>query len=282
MNKARVLFTGGTGFIGRNVLPILKKSFIVYAPNRQELNLFDEKSIRLYILNNNIDFIVHCANPNPSKNTLDKNDQMLRSSLQMFMAMYSCKDIVKKIVYLGSGAVYDKTKDISSVIEEEAFRSIPSDDYGFAKYIMNQLTIDNIYNLCVFGCYGPYDADSKFITHCIKCCLRNEPITIRQNCFFDYLHVYDLGKIIVWALDNELEFNMFNACSGQRISLFDIAQLVKNKMNSSSEIIVLNEGWNKEYTGSNARLRKYYCDRFVSLEEGILMQIEFEQKIFIV
>ena len=39
--KKRVLFTGGTGFIGRNLLPLLRERYKVEAHTRQELDLKD-------------------------------------------------------------------------------------------------------------------------------------------------------------------------------------------------------------------------------------------------
>ena len=276
MKKKNILFTGGTGFIGKNVLPILRENYNVFAPKRNELNLFSSNEVKKYVMENNINYIIHSANPNPSKNIYDSNEQMLRDSLQLFLSIYSCREIVKKIIYLGSGAIYDKTKDIIQVEEESAFDFIPKDDYGFAKYVMNYLTFGNVYNLCVFGCYGPYDAESKFITHCINCCINKMPITIHQNCIFDYLHVFDLGKIMNWMLANETKYNTYNACSGQRISLLDIAKEVKKQMSSNSEIVVLSDGWNYEYTGSNKRLIGEYNDTFIDIKKGISLQIEWE------
>ena len=276
--KKNILFTGGTGFIGNNVIPRLSKSHIVFAPSRSELDLTDSGAISDYIMNNNIDIIIHCANPNPAKNSLDKTEEMIRKSLELFLSIYKCKDLVEKIIYVGSGAVYDKTKDIVLVSEEEAFGSFPIDDYGFAKYVINNMTHGNIYNLCVFGCYGPGDADYKFITHCIHCCINKKPITIRQNCFFDYMQVSDLAEIMIWMIESMPRYNMYNACTGTRISLLEIAQIVKQKMDSDSDIIVLNEGLNYEYTGSNKRLKEEYTKEFMDIYKGIDIQIEWELK----
>ena len=274
----RILFTGGTGFIGKNVLPLLRSSFVVYAPKRSELDLTSFEDVASFVTKNRIDVILHCANPNPSKNKLDQSDRMLLDSIELFLTIYRCRNLVEKIIYLGSGAVYDKSKDIISAREETSFDSFPKDDYGFAKFIANELTAGNIYNLCVFGCYGPGDAESKFITHCIRCCLRGEPITIRQNCVFDYLHVSDLGKIMSWVISNVPRYNMYNACSGEKHPLLEIAEIVKRKMNSPHDIVILSDGWNREYTGSNDRLREEYHEAFLSLEEGIDIQIEWEKE----
>ena len=271
MNK-RVLFTGGTGFIGKNVIPQLQEHFEVFAPSRFELDLFDGLAIANFIVNNHIDIVVHSANPNPSRNEFDCPSKMIRDSLQMFLNIYNCRQLLQRVVFLGSGAVYDKSKDIISVKEIDCFGTLPPDDYGFAKYIMNYMVADN-------G-YGPGDDESKFITHCIRCCLKNEPITIRQNCIFDYIHVTDLGKILIWIMKNQPRYNMYNACSGVKISLLEIANIVKQKMNSPQEIVFLKDGWNNEYTGSNDRLTSEYFEGFLSINKGIDIQIEWETKHF--
>jgi len=274
MKKA--LLTGSSGFIGSNIKNILEKEFILFSPLRNELNLKDFKSVRRYICDNGIDIIFHCANPNPVKNPIDKSDAMTEDSIRIFLNFYECRDMYEKMIYLGSGAEYDKTMDITDISEEECFRSIPKDSYGFAKYVINQMAhkTPNICNLCIFGCYGPGDHDSKFITHCINCCKNNQPITIRQDCRFDYIHVWDLGNIMAWMGKNKCEHFMYNVTS-EHIYLSEIAAIVKEKMNSDQPVTILNDGLNFEYTGSNKRLLKEIGEyNFISIEEGIEKQIQ--------
>ena len=278
----RVLLTGGTGFIGRNIKPILEKEIILFSPNRIELNLKDEQSVREYINTNKIDVVIHSANPNPVKNSVDNINSFLEDSLRCFMNLYSARDLYEKMFFLGSGAEYNKQLDIRSISERDCFRSIPNDSYGFAKYIMNTICHydEKLVNLRIFACYGPTDHESKFITHCIRSCMNNQNITIRQNCYFDYMHVYDLGKILVHLIKKYPCGNDYNVCSGTRISLYEIAQIVKEKMQSNCEIELLSDGMNKEYTGSNAKLiQELGSYEFIPLEMGIEMQIKNEREV---
>ena len=182
--KKRVLLTGGSGFIGRNISPYLKEICELYAPRRTELNLLDENAVREYILNNKIEIVIHSANPNPVKNNLDKQETMFEDSIRVFMNLFRAQDCYERMYTLGSGAEYDKSKEIQLISEEDEERSIPYDSYGLAKFTINQLikSSDKQCNLKIFACYGPTDHSSKFITHCINCCLENKDITIRQNC----------------------------------------------------------------------------------------------------
>lgn len=277
----RVLFTGGTGFIGKNILPSLRKEHVIFAPSRTEMNLYDIKSVDDYITQNNIEIVVHSANPNPVKNVLDSNVNMLKGSLQIFMNFYLLRNRVEKILYIGSGAEYDKRYDIQFVKEENIGKHIPIDEYGFAKFIMNELaqTSENIYNLRLFACYGPYDFHTKFITHAIRCCLRNENITIRQDCMFDYLHVDDLGKIVNFFIKNKPLFHDYNICSGTSIKLSQLAEEVRLQMQSDKDIVIEQSGLNKEYTADNTRmLQEYSKIKFINIKDGINKQIMWERE----
>jgi GDP-L-fucose synthase len=275
----KVLLTGKTGFIGRNILPFLREQYSIDAPSRQELRLLDTDAVARYLEKGKYDIIINLANPNPIKSpSYDSASLMLQDSLTMFVNFCKISDYYGKMIYAGSGAEFDKTRDICSITEEEFGTLIPKDEYGFAKYIMNELALksDNIYNLRMFAVYGSYDHESKFIAHAIKCCLENKPVTIRQDCWFDYLHVYDVMKYINFIIENEPNHHDYNCCSGNRYKLSDIANEVCKQMNSTNGIELLTPGWNKEYTGSCERFtNENNCDlSFISLQKGIEMQIK--------
>ena len=277
----RVLITGATGFVGRNTKEILKKNCKLYTPNRSELNLLCEKAVNEYIIDNKIDIILNLANPNPVKNSLDKQDRMFEDSLRIFLNLFRAQNDYQMMYTLGSGAEYDKSLDAVQVTEAEETRSLPYDSYGLAKYTINQLISgsNKQCNLRVFGCYGPTDHESKFITHAIRCCLENRDITIRQDCYFDYMHVFDLGNIMSYFIDHMPRYRSYNVCTGTRVLLSEIAGVVKKEMNSESNIVILKDGLNKEYTASNGRLLDEIGEyHFISLTEGIRMQIQYERE----
>lgn len=277
----RVLLTGGTGFIGRNIQPYLNNVCELFAPRRTELNLYNEDDVRDYIQKNKIDIVIHSANPNPVKNTLDKQETMFEDSIRIFMNLYRAQDLYEMMYTLGSGAEYDKSKDIVLVTEEEETRSVPYDSYGLAKYTMNQIISksDKQCNLRIFACYGPTDHESKYITHVIRCCLKNEDITIRQNCYFDYMQVMDLARILEYFIYHLPMYRSYNVCTGVRKSLYEIAETIRLQMKTNNSIKVMKDGLNKEYTGSNERLiRELGSYEFITLEEGIRIQIESEKE----
>lgn len=278
----RILLTGGSGFIGRNIIPILREKYNVDAPTRDELDLRNSRAVSEYIIAGNYDVIIQGANPNPVKNsTCDKADTMLEDSIRIFMNFYRMREYCSKLFYFGSGAEFDKSGEICLFTEDMIGKSIPCDSYGLAKYTFNELarTSNNVYNLRIFGCYGPYDHESKFITHAIRCCLNQQDITIKQNCRFDYMQIFDLAKVIDYMIDSSLEYHDYNICTAKPISLYDIARIVREQMGMNNEIVLLKDGYNREYTGNNNRFLKTVSGEFefTDIQKGIEIQIAHER-----
>lgn len=275
-----ILITGSTGFIGRNVNNYLKnKNYNIFKPNRLELNLFDQNEVFKYLKDYNINIVLHFANPY-YKNENGKFDEiLLEQSLRMFNSFYVNSSMVEKVIYSGSGAEFDKSRDIINVSENDFLKNIPLDSYGFSKMIMNQfaLSSNNIYNFRIFGCFGPTDAPNKFITHCIRSIILNKPITVRKDCKFDYIYVEDYAKYIEWGLEHDLKFHDYNVASGTSYYLTEIASFVKNIMNSDLPIVVLSDDLNKDYTSDSSRIQieSGMLPEF-SLVNGIRKQVEWE------
>lgn len=275
------LLTGQTGFVGKNVRDILNESFHLLAPGRSELDLRDAVSVENYFDTHQVDVVFHCANPNPVKNQLDTNEHFMEDCMRIFLNLYRCRHKYGKMIYLGSGAEYDKSMEVVNIREEDCFRSPPKDPYGLSKYAMNMMAdqSDNVYNLCLFACFGPWDHASKFITHCIRCCLRGEEITIRQDCRFDYIHVYDLGKMMVWLGENQPKHHMYNVSGCQHMLLSEIAEEVRRQMGAPHPVRVLNPGLNREYTANGERFWKESgLGSPISMKDGIAMQIKWESE----
>lgn len=276
----KILLTGHTGFVGRSILPYLQERYDVLYPTRHELNLLKPDDVEQYVQDHSVDVIFHSANPNPVKNQLDQYDRFFIDSLRVFTNIFRCKDFCEKIVYLGSGAEFDKRQDIKEITEDDFGRSIPEDEYGFSKYIMNEMAAgsSNVYNMRLFACFGSTDHESKFIAHAIHCCMKDEPITIRQDCWFDYLHIDDFAVMSGWFIDNIPKYHDYNISSGNRVTLSQIAEYIKTRFQSSQQVVILNEGMNKEYTADNKRLLTEMHFQPMSVFSGIDRQIEWQRR----
>ena len=273
--------TGSTGFVGHNVLPILQQNrdYNIITPKRNELNLKDENEVKQYLKREQFDVVIHFANPTPGKNQLDSFDTLMEDSMRIFMNFYNNRNLFGKMIYTGSGAEFDKSKDIDLVSEEECYRSVPYDTYGLTKQIMNRLAeaSENVYNFRIFGCYGPGDHESKFITHCIRSLILDVPITIRKDCQFDYMHVFDFAKFINWGIGAELKYHNYNVSTGQPILLSEIARIVVRQMGKKISIDILSNEMNHKYTADNTRIMtESEITLEYPIEKGIAAQIKWE------
>ncbi|OGK26092.1 sugar epimerase [Candidatus Roizmanbacteria bacterium RIFCSPLOWO2_01_FULL_37_12] len=254
----KIFITGSSGFIGRNLKEYLQKKFTVFAPSHKQLNLLDADKVRIYILKNKINVILHCALIGGGKEDLEIKD-IVYSNLRIFFNITRNSKLVDKIIHFGSGLEYDKNRPLKSVKEEDFDKKIPMDEYGFYKYVCAKYSENsqNIYDLVIFGIYGKYeDYLYRFISNSIIKNLLKMPIVINQNVVFDYLYINDLVKIVGYFISHKPKYKIFNLTSGKKIDLLSIAKLINSVGEFKSEIKILNKGLNNEYTASNNRLLK--------------------------
>lgn len=258
----KILMTGGSGFVGRNVKEyLLRRGYDIYAPASRELNCIEEEQVAECLRKTRYDvvlnFAVYVNGTDPSKD----GSRILDYNLRIFLNFYRHSDLYGRMIYAGSGAEYDKRFPIMSVTEEDISRHlIPTDQYGLMKYTANQMIerSDNIYNLRLFGIFGKYEYwKTKYISN--LCCksLKGLPLSLRKNCYFDYLWIDDFCRLLEMFLQLERpKYHVYNAVSGQRVSLYELAQLVNEVADEQRDIIVCSEGWANEYTANNDRIRR--------------------------
>lgn len=271
-NPKKFFLTGGGGFIGKNIIEQIGGKYEILAPSHQELDLLDGLAVQKFLSDNPVDVIIHAANVGGTRKDAGLKN-VAETNLKMFLNLTWQLKPSQKMIFLGSGAEYDKRQDLKLVKEEDFGKSIPADEYGFAKYSCSKYIEgeENIINLRCFGIYGKYeDQTQRFISNAILDVLAQRPITINQNAWFDYLYVDDLVKIIDYFITHEGKYKFYNAANGQRVDLLTLAKIVEKVSGSKQGIVVSRDGLNKEYTADNSRLMAEIPDlRLTSLEDGI-------------
>ena len=260
MEKQKILITGASGFVGRNVYEFFKKKYYnydIFAPTSKELNCYDEQNVITYLQQHRFDIIFHFAVYGDGIDKTKDGSKSLEYNLRMYYNFSKNKHLYRKMFYTGSGAEYDKRYPICSVVEEEIGRTLPIDQYGLMKYIIgNDIEHqENIYNLRLFGIFGKYEYwQSKFISNI--CCkqIKGLPLTIRQNVYFDYLWIEDFCHILEVIMNRNLKYKTYNICSGDKNDLLSLCEVVKKIDGNSNSVFVGKEGLANEYTASNARL----------------------------
>ena len=254
-----IFITGSNGFVGTHLKEYLSNLYLEYSlfsPSSSELDLANEIAVDDYILLNKIDVIIHLANRGGDRTTVNMKN-VTEYNLRIFFNIAKHEKNVKKIISFGSGAEYGKHKPIIDAKEEDYLKSQPLDEYGFYKSITSKYIekSQKIVQLRIFGAYGEYENYRfKFITNAIVKNLLQLPIVINKNVFFDYIYIDDLVKMIDWAIHNETKEKIYNVTTGTKIDLISLANLVNETSDFKSEIRVLNDGLNNEYTSNNEKI----------------------------
>jgi nucleoside-diphosphate-sugar epimerase len=245
MKPAKILITGGNGFLGSNLVnKISKKNYILHLLVREKSDLSRlkiNKKIKLFFLQKNnlesffkknrYDLIIHCATnygieEDNSSNTIYPN-LLLPLQLLDLAKKYSIKSFINTDTILN--------KNISSyTLSKNQFVDWLK---LFSKFL-------NCYNVKLEHFYGPKDNNNKFVINNIRRLLRYEDKIEFTKGFQkrDFIYISDvvsaLEKIILFALKKNqinskyFNFKTFEVGTGRQISIksivFSIAKLIGN------------------------------------------------------
>lgn len=253
-----IFVTGGSGFIGKNLIEFFGSKYTVIAPSHKELELLDERAVKDYLQAHKPDVIIHSAVRPGHRNAKDPSNQ-LYNNLRMFFNIIRNGKCFGKMIFLSSGAVYDASKPLIKVNEDFFDTSIPSDEHGFSKYVIAKHIekLNNIVELRLFGIFGKYeDYSIRFISNAICKSIFALPITIKQDRRLDYIYIDDLMPVLDYFIKNNGAFKTYNVTPDESIELSELAGKVKKACNNDLALIIKEKSMGVEYSGDNSRLRK--------------------------
>lgn len=267
----RILLTGSGGFIGKNLKSYLKDKYELLTPRSYELDLINTDAVAKYFKENDIDFVIHCGSVGGARGVQDR-DTTIEDNLAMVDNILANKKTATRVILFGSGAMYDKSKNLHKVKESQIGEIIPNDLYGKSKLLIAEKIKNrkDVLMLNIFACYGYGEKESRFPSYAIYKAIQGEDILINQNVNFDYLFVEDMAKIVEHFIITEPKNNIINITPSKSSSLKEIAEIVQSYSQKNINIKILNEGMNFEYTGDNTLLLNNFENlKFTSLEVGL-------------
>ena len=250
-----ILVTGAGGFLGKSLSEYFnQRGYRVYACTRKELDVSNSEQVYQWFRENPVDVVLHTAVKGGRRNHKDSPEDFI-ANLKMFNNLLENKDHYSILINFGSGAEFDRKKNIDRCAESEIFTSDPSDYYGRSKNLITRTIVrtdENLYNFRLFGCFGANEAEDrliKVIKHGIE---NNTEVSIDSKKEMDFFYDQDVCKAIEFYITNFNKKNLpkdINLVYEQKFNLRKISDIVENEMNSSNPNLILRNEEVKNYTG---------------------------------
>ena len=239
-DQYKILITGSSGFIGKNLIDKLKNYQILYdSKNKKHFNLYLTSLIKKQT---KVDVVIHTAGKTPYSNFLTYKDFFENNLFSTLHVLDFCvKNKVKKLIFLSSYVYGISTK--KKVNENHKIK--PNTPYSMSKYLSEQLCEFyhrfyglNIIILRPFNIYGKYQKKGFFISNVINSLNTDKPILVKnRKSKRDFLYVDDLTKLILKLIKLDFDFDIFNVGSGRSYSFEEIIKMIEKISRKSINVI---------------------------------------------
>lgn len=260
----KILVTGGAGFIGSAIVPVLKKEghevyvldnlsfgnrdFIDVPEDHFSLaDIRDYKTVAKVLALINPDVVVHLAAihfiPYCNQHPFEAADTNIRGTMNV---LDSCKLLpqLKKVFFASTAAVYP----IFDEPLNETHELLPLDIYGLSKLTGEYLCKKFFHEtgmptvICrFFNAFGPNETNPHLIPE-IERQLKSGCRTIKLGNLTpkrDYIHTYDMASAISRLLKlNDPGYNIFNLGRGIEYSVIEIVEAFERYLNQKINIEV--------------------------------------------
>lgn len=294
----KVLLTGATGFIGRNVVnELLSRGYIVFAPSNScslpetegliqiKLDLFDSNNLENFLEENKFEALIHLAWYTGAKcHSTDINLDWTALSINLLKSFKKYGG--KKVLMAGSVSEYDFSygylkEDLTPLKNLSLYGKCKASLYEIASTYSKQTDLDFKWAR-IFNLYGPSEKKSRLMPAVICSMLNNEDVQV-STCTKtqDYLHVYDTSSAIVELFESNVQ-GAVNISSGTPLKLKVAVEKIAELMEFKGKILYGAIPTNFEdnfIVGCNERLTNEvgWTQKF-DLENGLKQTIEWWRK----
>lgn len=225
----KILVTGSSGFIGKEIVKRLDKSKVITDSNNSErIDLQNREQVMKL---DSAEMVIHLGGKTPQKELKWSGyfDNNVIGTLNVLE--YCIQKKVKKMIYVSS-YVYGNPK-YCPVDENHPIN--PHNAYTESKYLGERLcefycnrSDLNLIILRPFNIFGESMREGFLISNLINSVKTGKKLTIvNKNSKRDFLYVDDFVDLIVKLIDYDFKFEVFNVGAGKSYSFEDIIEKIE-------------------------------------------------------
>lgn len=258
----KILLTGGTGFVGRNIEKILREQYnhSIYSYGRGQWNLLHREACVKLLNTIKPDIIIHAAGTVGGIGANSDNPgKFIYENLMMGINLIhqSMLNKIPKFILLGTVCSYPKFTPVPFQ-ESELWNGYPEETnapYGIAKKTLGEMLLayNKQYNmnsayLLPANMYGPYDHFNLTTSHVIPALIlkvheaklnKSNSITVWGDgtATREFLFAEDLADAIQSCIIYNTTPEPINIGTGAEISIYNLIKKICELMDYSGEII---------------------------------------------
>ena len=234
-----ILVTGSTGQLGSDVVKeLLKRGYSTLSPNRSELNLCSEDSIRNYILNSNCEAIVHCAAYTQVDKAEDEKDLCIKINATATKHIVKCAKILDiPMIYISTDYVFDGTKDGEYTENDE---TNPINIYGESKLAGEKYVQEILDKYYIVRTSWVFNINGKnFIETMLRLSKANNQLSIVNDQIGSPTYTKDLSRLLVDMLETS-KYGLYHATNEGYCSWYEFANTIFKLANINIDIKAIN------------------------------------------
>ena len=298
----RILVTGGAGFLGSFLCPMLEeRGGDIYVPRRRDFDLTEQSDVRRLMIETRPDVVIHLA---AEVGGIGANRESpgrffyANSAMGVNLIEESRRADVRKFVQLGTVCAYPKFTPVPFK-EEDLWEGYPEETnapYGIAKKALlvmlqsyrEQYGFNGIYLLPV-NLYGPRDNFDPQSSHVIPALIRKfvhardtgaatVDVWGSGSASREFLYVEDAARAIALATEQYESPEPVNVGAGREVTIRDLVEMIAAIVGFTGDIhwdTSKPDGQPRRMLDTSRAKESFGFEAEVQLEDGLRQTIEW-------
>lgn len=283
-----IIVTGSTGFVGRNLVPLLikdnynileitrdyKKSYKLYGNKTIKFEINEnQNSLTKFIKNFKPEICVHLASFITANDSFDDSKKLIESNISFLLRLLDAFNECNLKFFINTGTFAEYGKVDYELSPAYLYAATKTASRSFIEYYANKLDF-KFCTVIPYTIYGGIDSNKKVLDLIIDSLYSTEKIGFTPGeQILDFIHIKDVTGFYYDLINkNKNLLKEYHLGTGVGHSLKDVAAILENLSNKKTNI-----NWGEKKYRKNDVMRavsnQNILRKYISLEDGLKMMI---------